>query len=99
MQISVIELPTPELEFGDDKQLFTDPRVGLSSAGPFSLRFGRAHIAKLRIGLVGTREQLQDARVWYRRCQSAIVTGRSSQPMYIDFPGFENAFQTKLESS
>jgi hypothetical protein len=50
-------LPTPELEFGDDKQFFTDPRVGLASAGPFSLRFGRAHIAKLRIGLVGVREQ------------------------------------------
>jgi hypothetical protein len=99
MQISVIELPTPELEFGDDKQFFTDPRVGLAAAGPFSLRFGRAHIAKLRIGLVGVREQLPDARAWYRRCQSSIATGKSSQPMYIDYPGFESVFQTKLESN
>lgn len=97
MQISVIELPTPELEFGDDKQYFYDPRVGLTAAGPFSLRFGRAHISHLRIGLVGVEQQLQDARAWYRRCQSSISTGKPSQPMYIDFPGFENAFQTKLE--
>jgi hypothetical protein len=99
VQISVIELPTPELEFGDDKQFFSDPRVGLSSAGPFSLRFGRAHISHLRIGLVGTQEQLKEAREWYRRCQSPIATGKPAQPMYLDYPGFENAFQTKLEAS
>jgi hypothetical protein len=97
MQISVIELPTPELEFGDDKQYFSDPRVGLAAAGPFSLRFGRAHISRLRIGLVGVEEQLKDARAWYRRCQGPISTGKPSQPMYLDYPGFENAFQTKLE--
>ena len=99
MQISVIELPTPELEFGDDKQYFSDPRVGLTAAGPFSLRFGRAHISRLRIGLVGVEEQLRDARAWYRRCQGPISTGKPSQPMYLDYPGFENAFQTKLEVS
>ena len=42
MEIGVAELRTPELEFGDNKAYFTDPRLGLASAGPFSLRFGRA---------------------------------------------------------
>jgi hypothetical protein len=99
MQISVVELPTPELEFGDDQRLFTDPRVGLSSAGPFSLRFGRAHISRVRVGLVGVAAQLVDARAWYNRCRGSILTGKPAQPMYLDYPGFERVFQTRLELS
>jgi hypothetical protein len=98
MQISVIELPTPELEFGDDKSFYSDPRVGLASAGPFSLRFGRAHISHVRVGLVGTAIQLTDARAWYQRCQNAISTGKPAQAMYLDYPGFERVFQTLLET-
>lgn len=94
MQISVAELRTPELEFGDNKAYFTDPRVGLASAGPFSLRFGRAHKAQIRLGLVGPGNLLNDARHWYRRCEREVVTGKPGVPMYVDFPGFERAFQS-----
>ena len=94
MQISVAELRTPELEFGDNKAYFTDPRVGLASAGPFSLRFGRAHKAQIRLGLVGPGNLLNDARHWYRRCEREVLTGKPGVPMYVDFPGFERAFQS-----
>jgi len=94
MRISVTELRTPELEFGDDKAYFADPREGLASAGPFSLRFGRAHKAQIRLGLVGPRDVLKDARQWYKRCESEVLTGKLSNPMYVDFPGFERVFQS-----
>src|ERR1035437_5081367 len=94
MQISVTELRTPELEFGDNKTYFTDPRLGLASAGPFSLRFGRAHKAQIRLGLVGPQNLINDARRWYKRCEREVFTGKAGIPMYVDFPGFERAFQS-----
>ncbi|MCE5309150.1 MAG: hypothetical protein LLG20_16035 [Acidobacteriales bacterium] len=89
-----MELRTPELEFGDNKGYFTDPREGLASAGPFSLRFGRAHKAQIRLGLVGPRDLLEDARQWYRRCENTVLTGKPTNPMYLDFQGFERVFQS-----
>jgi hypothetical protein len=96
MQISVVELPTPELEFGDDRSYFTDPRRGLAAAGPFSLRFGRAHKSQIRIGIVGPRAQVEQAADWYKRCEQQVPTGKPDSPMYVDFPGFERAFQASL---
>jgi hypothetical protein len=94
MRISVAELRAPELEFGDNKAYFTDPRAGLALAGPFSLRFGRAHKAQIRLGLVGPRNLLQDARHWYERCEGEIFTGKPENPMYLPFAGFERVFQS-----
>src|SRR6266481_7994163 len=94
MLISVTELRPPELEFGDNKAYFTDPRAGLASAGPFSLRFGRAHKSQIRLGLVGPRDLLGDASLWYERCEREILTGKLKNPMYFDFPGFERVFQS-----
>jgi len=96
MQISVAELRIPDLEFGDNKAYYTDPRVGLASAGPFSLRFGRAHKSQVRVGIVGPRAMMNDARSWYRRCEGEVLTGKPGILMYIDFPGFERAFQSVL---
>lgn len=93
MQISVIELRSPDLEFGDSKADFTDPREGLARAGPFSLRFGRAHKGQIRLGLIGPETMLADARRWYKRCEGTIPTGKPAGTMYVDFPGFERAFQ------
>jgi len=96
MRISVVELNTPELEFGDSTSRFKDPREGLASAGPFSLRFGRAHKSQIRLGLIGPTNLLADARHWYRRCEKEIFTGKPKGPMYLDFPGFERVFQSVL---
>ena len=96
MLISVIELRPPELEFGDNKAYFRDPREGLSSAGPFSLRFGRAHKSQIRLGLVGPGDMMTAAHRWYRRCEKEVSTGKVKSLMYLDFPGFERAFQSEL---
>jgi hypothetical protein len=96
MHISVIELPTPELEFGDDRAYYADPRRGLAAAGPFSLRFGRAHKSQIRVGLVGPRELVGQAVQWYKRCETEIRTGKPDTPMYVDFPGFERIFQAAI---
>lgn len=96
MQISVLELPIPQLEFGDSTASFSDPRRGLTAAGPFSLRFGRAHKAQIRLGLVGPLKMLEVATDWYRRCDGEIETGKPASAMYIDFPGFERAFQSTI---
>ena len=93
MQINVIELRPPELEFGDNKTLFADPRLGLAAAGPFSLRFGQAHKSQIRLGLVGPSTLLESAATWYARCEHMIETGKPPSPMYLAFPGFERAFQ------
>jgi hypothetical protein len=93
--IDVLELKAPLLEFGDDKDTFTDPRVGLSQAGPFSLRFGASHKSEVRLALIGPDEMIAAATHWFSRCQKPIRSGRKP-PLYIDFPGFRNAFQSKL---
>jgi hypothetical protein len=98
MVIEVSEIPPPTLEFGKDEGS-TDPRLGLLRSGPFSLRFNRAHKSQLRLGIVAPTEMLRSARAWYERCQSKIHTGKINNPMYVDFPGFENAFQCSLDRS
>jgi hypothetical protein len=95
MNIDITELPPPALEFGDNGE-FTDPRVGLYRAGPYSLRFNDAHTAHVRLGLVGPGTMMSMARTWFERCQKLLVTGKQDNPMYVDFPGFENAFQSAL---
>src|SRR6185437_7506881 len=96
MQISIVEIRPPELEFGDDRRTFADPREGLTSAGPFSLRFGKAHKSEVRVGLIGTDTLLPAAQAWYRLCEHSIVTAKPNTKMYLDFPGFDAAFQSKL---
>lgn len=98
MVIDVSEIRPPILEFGRDEGS-TDPRLGLLQSGPFSLRFNRAHKSQLRLGIVGPGEMLRSARQWYDRCQSKIHTGKLNNPMYVDFPGFDNAFQCSLDRS
>lgn len=98
MLIEVTDLPQPVLEFGDDASAF-DPRIGLARSGPFSVRFGKAHQSQIRLGIVGSSTMLELARDWFTRCQGRLYTGKPDNPMYVDFPGFENAFQCSLDLS
>ena len=99
MQINVVELRPPTLEFGDGRTLYADPRLGLAAAGPFSLRFGRAHKSQIRLGMVGPTALLKSASEWYQRCDQKILTGKPTCPMYLEFPGFERAFQAVVAVS
>lgn len=94
LNIEVTELKSPSLEFGAEGEYF-DPRLGLLHAGPFSLRFGKSHKAEVRVGIVGPESMIESAQRWFDRCLGPIPAAKAS-PMYVDFPGFENAFQSSL---
>jgi hypothetical protein len=96
LKLEVQDLPPPLLEFGADGQ-YTDPKVGLEQAGPFSLRFGSAHKSQIRIGMVGTSEQIEQAEAWFSRCHQLIVSDHANRAMYPDFPGFHDVFRSTLE--
>lgn len=94
LNIEIHELKPPVLEFGADGE-YLDPRLGLLHAGPFSLRFGKSHKSQVRVGIVGPEGMIERTRRWFDRCQGVIPATKIS-PMYVDFPGFENAFQSFL---
>lgn len=96
MKVEVRELSAPILDVGEAGD-FTDPKVGLEQAGPFSLRFGRGHKAQVRVGLIGTAQTLPIARAWFKRCQGRIASGTDKQVLYPDFPGFELTFRSRLD--
>ena len=94
--IEVLDLPAPRLEFGGGGE-FSDPKVGLTHDGPFSLRFGSAHTDHVRLGLVGPPEALAQGVAWFTRCQQPISSGNANQVTYPDFPGFGAVFRATLE--
>lgn len=96
LKLEVWDLPPPSLEFGTPGS-FTDPKGGLEQAGPFSLRFGVAHKAQVRVGLVGTPELIDQAQIWFWRCQQSVLSGHTNRVMYPDFPGFQQVFRSALE--
>jgi hypothetical protein len=87
-------LPEPQLEFANG----SDARVkeGLTLSGPFSLRLGPAHPSTARVGLVGTRDAVQQTREFLDRMTGLVVTGKPPSLLNPDFPGFERVFGTAL---
>lgn len=98
MNIEITELPSPLLEFGSPGE-FTEPKIGLTQAGPFDLRFGAAHKSNVKIGLVGPAEMIDKALKWYERCQKPILSDMENLAQYPFFPGFREAFKANLEVS
>jgi hypothetical protein len=94
LKIDISELKVPMLEFGTDGD-YSDPRIGLYRAGPYSLRFGVSHKTQVRLGIVAPSSMIPAAQAWLSRCQGRILPEKIN-PMYIEFPGFENAFQSAL---
>lgn len=98
INIEVTELPSPLLEFGSPGE-FTEPKIGLTQAGPFDLRFGAAHKSQVKIGLVGPAEMIDKALRWYERCQNPIMPGMDNLAQYPFFPGFNNTFKATLAAN
>lgn len=94
MKIQIARLPIPELEFGG-AGYFQDPRIGLSEAGPFDLRFGSAHKTQIRVSIVGTSDGIDLAASWLMRCKSAIAP-RATEGTQVVFPGFDAIFRSEL---
>jgi hypothetical protein len=97
LKIDVLQLSPPILEFGSNGEA-TDPKIGLAAHGPFSLRFGTAHVKRVRLGLIGPRNILVEAQEWFRRCDSPILSG-NNELLYPNFPGFRQIFHCSMSLS
>ncbi len=95
IELSVIELAPPRLQFGGASTQ-RDPKAGLLSAGPFDLRFGSARKEQIHVGIIGPADQISIAKNWLTRCENEIpVLGEPSQ-LKKSFPGFEAVFRKRL---
>jgi hypothetical protein len=88
-------LPEAMLEFGGAGE-FLDPKIGLREAGPFDLRFGAAHKEQVRVGFVGPRSTMIEAKRWFERVAGPIEGAMRNLMQYPRFPGFEAVFHSKL---
>ena len=95
-QMELTQLPTPNIELGSPGT-FSDPKIGLTEAGPFDLCFG-ATLAKERYVLVSseTAEMLQKGQQWLEYCRAEIPSNIKESTQYLDFPGFEPVFRASL---
>lgn len=98
IKIKITELPPPELHFGSPGGNFYNPKLGLTQAGPFDLRFGSARKDKIRVGIIGELNELRNAKNWLERCKSKIDSG-GNQKLSPNFNGFESIFRTELETN
>ena len=95
IDIALTQLPIPRIEFGSPGT-FEDPKIGLTEAGPFDLRFGATRKKEMRVGLVGNADMLQKAQQWLDQCRAPIPSDIKDSTQYLDFPGFNKAFHTSL---
>ena len=95
IQIELTQLPLPHIEFGSPGN-FSDPKTGLTQAGPFDLRFGAARKTYVIVGLVGTSEMVKTGKRWLEQCRNMIPSEIKGSTQYMDFPGFEPVFRKSL---
>lgn len=95
IELSVIELPPPKLQFGG-ASTHADPKVGLLAAGPFDLRFGSARKDHIHVGIIGPAEQVAATSRWLERCGREVPVLGESSLLKKTFPGFADAFHKKL---
>lgn len=95
IQMEVTQLPTPDIELGSPGT-FGDPKIGLTEAGPFDLRFGTGHKREIRVGLVGNAQSVKNGVSWLERCCTFISSEIKDSKQYLDFPGFESVFRASL---
>ena len=90
--MELTQLPTPNIELGSPGT-FSDPKIGLTEAGPFDLRFGATRKREVRVGFVGNAEMLQKGQQWLEYCCAEIPSNIKESTQYLDFPGFEPVFR------
>lgn len=89
-------LEEPELEFGTGRHI--DIRFGISNYGPHDIGSDQAP-STIRVGIVGTAEDVDRARAFLELCRTEIAGAKSRQPnLRPPFPGFskETAFRSTL---
>jgi hypothetical protein len=89
MMNSSLVVPTFECDYIEEPRVrfcngsTYDPKVGVSTFGPFSLSQPSRHPLTCRVGFVGTAECIENARQWISSCALG-VSGDGEHP---DFPG------------
>jgi hypothetical protein len=86
--------PEPMLEFGEGEA--DTPKRGLAAAGPYTLRLGAAHPARVRVGLAGPPDAMASMRRLLDRCLGLIESGSTNRDLAPDYPGFEQVFRCEL---
>ena len=95
IEIKLTQLSPPQIEFGAPVTA-SDPKIGLTEAGPFDLRFGSAHKRYIRVGFVGNSKLLNNGTRWLERCRTRITSNIKDSSQYLDFAGFDPIFRTSL---
>jgi hypothetical protein len=88
--ISGLVFDEPLLEFGGGNT-HIDPRHGLLFYGPADLDIDWAR-ANIRVGIIGTQDQIDGLSKWLERCRSEIA-GKSDSDLpglFPAFPGFDD---------
>lgn len=94
LKFKLVEFSRPVLEFGGSGE-FEDLRLGLTTGGPFDLRFGAARSERVCVGLVGPADMVDAARAWLVRIQGELRDPPAVQS-YPIFVGFQHIFRSKL---
>ena len=94
MKVKVLE--EPSLEFGGVTAA-VEPKEGLATGGPFSLRYNPPYPSSVRLGMVGNSEMIDKAMEWFGKCKTGILTEKSNRRRHPDFPSFQEIFRTPLE--
>ena len=96
ISLKVNVLPEPHLEFGEGNRHY-EPKAGLVTSGPFSLRYGNEIPGSVRLGFIGPSQLLDAGHDWFQRCQMGILAAKPNRRRHADFPPFEEVFRTKLD--
>jgi hypothetical protein len=87
--VKIDHIKEPELEFGFG-QRHVDIRFGIMNSGPLDVEDDKAP-RQIRLGMVGTSEDVERASSWLERCRSEIAGAESKQPnLRPHFPGFRS---------
>jgi len=81
-------VPEPPLLFGNGNQA-ADPKLGLTQFGPCGTADDQP-LARIRVGIIGTGETIQEAQHWLSRCREPIDVpgGDDVDPfLFPPFPG------------
>lgn len=97
IDLSILELPPPKLQFGG-ASTHSDPKAGLLAAGPFDLRFGSARKDHIHVGIIGPANQVAAAARWLEFCAEELPVLGEPSLLKRPFPGFAEAFHKTLVS-
>lgn len=90
--------PEPRVLVGDQRPA-PDPKSGIALYGPWRAS-DSAPLPRIRIGIVGTGQTIQQARSWLDRCQHSITPSSDADTvLFPEFPGMasELGFGCELE--